>query len=191
MARIHGRDGRLYAAIASGGTAEPIAFLNSWSIDFSVDRTDVTAFEDSNKVKLAGLPDASGDFGGLTSRLDYLSHLGIDTIWLLPFYPSPLRDDGYDIAEYFDVHPSYGSLDDFTTFLDAAHARTSMSGATPQIGSRTFASFFRTRKPPTGHGIRWRAPTTGTVFSLINRTSTTTIHSCARPSPTCSDSGST
>ncbi len=87
-----------------------------WYKDAVIYEVHVRAFADSND-------DGIGDFGGLTSRLDYLSHLGIDTIWLLPFYPSPLRDDGYDIAEYFDVHPSYGSLDDFTTFLDAAHAR--------------------------------------------------------------------
>ena len=64
MARIHGRKGRLYAAIASGGSAEPIAFLNSWSINFETDRVDVTSFGDDNKVYTAGLPDASGSFSG-------------------------------------------------------------------------------------------------------------------------------
>ena len=87
-----------------------------WYKDAVIYEVHVRAFADSND-------DGIGDFQGLTSRLDYLSHLGVDTIWLLPFYPSPLRDDGYDIAEYFDVHPSYGTLDDFTSFLDAAHAR--------------------------------------------------------------------
>lgn len=87
-----------------------------WYKDAVIYEVHVRAFADSND-------DGIGDFGGLTSRLDYLSHLGVDTIWLLPFYPSPLRDDGYDIAEYFDVHPSYGTLDDFKIFLDAAHAR--------------------------------------------------------------------
>ncbi|HET8656637.1 MAG TPA: maltose alpha-D-glucosyltransferase [Longimicrobiaceae bacterium] len=76
----------------------------------------VKAFQDSNG-------DGVGDFRGLTSRLDYLQNLGVDCIWLLPFYPSPLRDDGYDIAEYYGVHPAYGSLDDFQRFLDEAHAR--------------------------------------------------------------------
>ena len=64
MARKHGRNGRLYAAITSGGTATPIAFLNSWDISFEVDNVDVTAFGDGNKVYVAGLPDASGSFAG-------------------------------------------------------------------------------------------------------------------------------
>ncbi len=87
-----------------------------WYKDAVIYEVHVRAFSDSNN-------DGIGDFQGLTSRLDYLNRLGIDTIWLLPFYPSPLRDDGYDIAEYYDVHPSYGTLDDFKEFLDAAHAR--------------------------------------------------------------------
>jgi len=87
-----------------------------WYKDAVIYEVHVRAFADSND-------DGIGDFQGLTSRLDYLSRLGIDTIWLLPFYPSPLRDDGYDIAEYYDVHPSYGTLDDFKEFLDAAHSR--------------------------------------------------------------------
>jgi hypothetical protein len=64
MARIHGRNGRLYAALASGGTAEPVAYLNAWSIDFSTDNADVTAMGDTNKIYVAGLPDSTGDFGG-------------------------------------------------------------------------------------------------------------------------------
>lgn len=64
MARIHGRSGRLYAAITSGGTAEPIAFLNTWSLSFATDNIDVTSFGDTNKVMLAGLPASDGDFGG-------------------------------------------------------------------------------------------------------------------------------
>jgi len=67
--------------------------------------------------------DGMGDFRGLIEKLDYLQELGITAIWLLPFYPSPLRDDGYDIADYFDVNPNFGTLDDFRAFLDAAHAR--------------------------------------------------------------------
>ena len=65
--------------------------------------------------------DGIGDFQGLLSKLDYLKNLGVTAIWLLPFYPSPLKDDGYDIADYFTVNPSYGTLDDFKSFLDAAH----------------------------------------------------------------------
>ena len=65
----------------------------------------------------------SGDFRGLTNKLDYLQELGINALWLLPFYPSPLRDDGYDIADYTSVNPSYGTVDDFKTFLNEAHRR--------------------------------------------------------------------
>ena len=64
MARIHGRNGRLYASLTSGGTAEPITFLNNWSINFAVDNIDVTAFGDSNKTYVAGLPDSSGSYSG-------------------------------------------------------------------------------------------------------------------------------
>lgn len=76
----------------------------------------VRAFQDSNG-------DGIGDFRGLTQRLDYLHDLGITTIWLLPFYPSPLKDDGYDIADYYSINPIFGTLLDFREFLDAAHAR--------------------------------------------------------------------
>ena len=67
--------------------------------------------------------DGIGDFNGLTQKLDYLMDLGVTAIWLLPFYPSPLRDDGYDIADYRDVHHAYGLLKDFKTFLREAHKR--------------------------------------------------------------------
>ena len=61
--------------------------------------------------------DGIGDFRGLTSKLDYLQDLGVNALWLLPFYPSPLKDDGYDIADYRSIHPMYGTLHDFRTFL--------------------------------------------------------------------------
>ncbi|HET6407123.1 MAG TPA: maltose alpha-D-glucosyltransferase [Chthoniobacteraceae bacterium] len=67
--------------------------------------------------------DGVGDFRGLIQKLDYLADLGVTTIWLLPFYPSPLRDDGYDIADYLSVNPSYGTLDDFKELLSEAHKR--------------------------------------------------------------------
>ena len=76
----------------------------------------VRAFQDDNG-------DGRGDFRGLISRLDYLEYLGIDCVWLLPFFPSPLKDDGYDIADFYDVHPDYGTLEDLKSFLEAAHAR--------------------------------------------------------------------
>ncbi len=67
--------------------------------------------------------DGSGDFRGLTEKLDYLQWLGIDCIWLLPFYPSPLRDGGYDISDFTGVHPDYGTVEDVKELIDAAHAR--------------------------------------------------------------------
>ena len=67
--------------------------------------------------------DGAGDFAGLTQKLDYVQELGVTTLWILPFYPSPLKDDGYDIANYTDVHPSYGTLKDFRVFLREAHRR--------------------------------------------------------------------
>jgi maltose alpha-D-glucosyltransferase/alpha-amylase len=70
-----------------------------------------------------GNDDGSGDFRGLTEKLDYLQWLGIDCLWLLPMYPSPLRDGGYDIADYFSVHPDYGSVDDFKLLVEEAHQR--------------------------------------------------------------------
>jgi maltose alpha-D-glucosyltransferase/alpha-amylase len=70
-----------------------------------------------------GNGDGKGDFPGLTSHLDYLKNLGVDCLWLLPFFPSPLRDDGYDVADYQGIHPDLGTLDDFKVFLREAHAR--------------------------------------------------------------------
>ncbi|WP_027481864.1 maltose alpha-D-glucosyltransferase [Deinococcus pimensis] len=76
----------------------------------------VRAFQDGNG-------DGKGDFRGLISRLDYLRDLGVDCLWLLPFFPSPLKDDGYDIADFYDIHPDYGTIEDFKQFLQEAHAR--------------------------------------------------------------------
>jgi maltose alpha-D-glucosyltransferase/alpha-amylase len=87
-----------------------------WYKDAVIYELHVRAFADSNN-------DGIGDFPGLLTRLDYLQDLGVTCIWLLPFFPSPLRDDGYDIANYVDVNPSYGTLNDFKVFLDAAHQR--------------------------------------------------------------------
>jgi maltose alpha-D-glucosyltransferase/alpha-amylase len=87
-----------------------------WYKDAIIYQTHVKAFFDTNA-------DGIGDFQGLTRKLDYLQDLGINMLWLLPFYPSPLRDDGYDIANYTAVHPSYGTLADFKAFLREAHDR--------------------------------------------------------------------
>ena len=70
-----------------------------------------------------GNDDGSGDFVGLTEKLDYLQWLGVDCIWLLPMFPSPLRDGGYDIADFYGIHPDYGTVEDFETFILAAHER--------------------------------------------------------------------
>ncbi len=86
-----------------------------WYKDAIIYETHVKAFSDSDG-------DGVGDFVGLTSKLDYLADLGVTAIWVLPFYPSPLRDDGYDIADYMDVHQTYGNLRQFKRFLDEAHA---------------------------------------------------------------------
>ncbi|HYM59133.1 MAG TPA: maltose alpha-D-glucosyltransferase, partial [Solirubrobacteraceae bacterium] len=67
--------------------------------------------------------DGSGDFRGMTEKLDYLQWLGVDCIWLLPFYRSPLRDGGYDISDFFSIHPDYGQVDDVRDFIEAAHQR--------------------------------------------------------------------
>jgi len=87
-----------------------------WYKDAIIYETHVKAFFDSNG-------DGIGDFPGLIEKLDYLQDLGVTCLWLLPFFPSPLRDDGYDIADYTNVHPNYGTLDDFKRFLTAAHER--------------------------------------------------------------------
>jgi maltose alpha-D-glucosyltransferase/alpha-amylase len=87
-----------------------------WYKDAIIYQLHVRAFCDANG-------DGIGDFEGLTTKLDYLQDLGVTAIWLLPFYPSPLKDDGYDIADYRDVHPNYGTIHDFRVFLNEAHRR--------------------------------------------------------------------
>jgi len=82
----------------------------SWYHDAVIYEVHVRAFRDENA-------DGIGDFRGLTTKLDYLKDLGITALWLLPFYPSPLRDDGYDIADYTSIHPDYGTMADFRRFL--------------------------------------------------------------------------
>jgi maltose alpha-D-glucosyltransferase/alpha-amylase len=87
-----------------------------WYKDALIYELHVRAFQDT-------VGDGVGDFRGLTSKLDYLQDLGVTAIWLLPFYPSPLKDDGYDIADYANINPEYGNLEAFQEFLEAAHAR--------------------------------------------------------------------
>ena len=93
-------------------------FLNdvTWYKDAVIYQAHVKSFFDANK-------DGVGEFAGLIEKLDYIVDLGVNAIWLLPFYPSPMRDDGYDIAEYRSVHPAYGSLNDVRRFIAEAHKR--------------------------------------------------------------------
>ncbi|HZK76502.1 MAG TPA: maltose alpha-D-glucosyltransferase, partial [Candidatus Kapabacteria bacterium] len=94
-----------------GSAADPLWYQNAIIYEIHV-----RAFKDSNS-------DGIGDFPGLMQKLDYLQHLGVTCLWLLPFFPSPLKDDGYDISDYLNVHPMYGTIEDFQTFLNAAHDR--------------------------------------------------------------------
>ena len=98
--------------------SRPAAFIDDplWYKDAVIYQLHVKSFFDANN-------DGIGDFAGLISKLDYIAALGVNTLWLLPFYPSPRRDDGYDIAEYKAVHPDYGSMADARRFISEAHKR--------------------------------------------------------------------
>src|SRR5437016_1418298 len=108
------------AVLTSQPTAIPLlrpqAPATPWFKEAIIYQAHVRAFRDSNN-------DGIGDFRGLTERLDYIQDLGVTAVWLQPFFPSPLKDDGYDIADYMNVHPQYGTLDDFHAFLEQAHRR--------------------------------------------------------------------
>lgn len=118
---------------------------STWYKDAIIYQLHVKTFYDSKD-------DGVGDFLGLTRKLDYLKNLGISAIWLLPFYPSPLKDDGYDIADYYSVHPQYGTLKDFKVFLKEAHAR-GLKVITELVINHTSDQhpwFQRARKAPEG-----------------------------------------
>ncbi len=89
---------------------------HSWYKRAIIYQVHVRTFLDSNG-------DGIGDFQGLDQKMDYLQELGVNAVWLMPFFPSPLRDDGYDISDYYSVHSSYGTLEDFKRFLASAHQR--------------------------------------------------------------------
>jgi maltose alpha-D-glucosyltransferase/alpha-amylase len=120
-----------------------------WYKDAILYEVHARAFADSDE-------DGMGDFRGLTKNLDYLQDLGVTAIWLLPFFPSPWRDDGYDISNYNDVHPAYGNLRDFQTFLKQAHRR-GIRVITEVVLNHTSDQhpwFQRSRHAPSGS--RWR-----------------------------------
>ena len=121
----------------------------TWYKDAIIYELHVRSFFDSNG-------DGIGDFKGLTAKLEYLAQLGVTAIWLLPFYPSPLRDDGYDIADFRDVNASYGQLADVRTFIRAAHER-SLKVITELVCNHTSDQhpwFQRARRAPRGSAHR-------------------------------------
>lgn len=116
-----------------------------WYKEAIIYQLHVKSFFDANN-------DGIGDFPGLISKLSYIAELGINTIWLLPFYPSPHRDDGYDIAEYTAVHPDYGTLDDAKRLIEEAH-RLKIRVITELVINHTsdqHAWFERARRAPPG-----------------------------------------
>ena len=121
----------------------------SWYKDAVIYQLHIKAFFDSDN-------DGIGDFRGLIEKLDYLRDLGVSAVWLLPFYPSPLRDDGYDIADYRSVNQSYGTMRDFRAFVRAAHQR-GLKVITELVINHTSDQhpwFQRARRAP--KGSRWR-----------------------------------
>jgi maltose alpha-D-glucosyltransferase/alpha-amylase len=103
-------------SVDSGALARSVASDALWYKDAVIYQLHVKAFFDADN-------DGIGDFEGLRHKLDYLQDLGVTTLWLLPFYPSPLRDDGYDISDYRNINPSYGRMHDFKAFIREAHRR--------------------------------------------------------------------
>ncbi|MHB1770240.1 MAG: maltose alpha-D-glucosyltransferase, partial [Acidimicrobiales bacterium] len=125
------------------------ADTTAWYKDAIIYEVHVRAFADSDG-------DGRGDFRGLAQRLDYLQQLGVTAIWLLPFYPSPLRDDGYDIADYTSIHPDYGTLSDFRRFVEEAHRRD-LKVITELVINHTSDQhpwFQRARRSPAGSSYR-------------------------------------
>ncbi|HEU4344956.1 MAG TPA: maltose alpha-D-glucosyltransferase [Candidatus Binatia bacterium] len=117
---------------------------------------DAVIYELHVRAYCDGNGDGIGDFQGLTDKLDFLQDLGVTALWLLPFYPSPLRDDGYDIADYTSIHPDYGTLQDFKVFLREAHRR-SIRVITELVVNHTSDQhpwFQRAREAPPGSHAR-------------------------------------
>jgi hypothetical protein len=172
-----------------------------WYRDAIIYQLHVKSFFDAND-------DGVGDFEGLTRKLDYIKDLGVSAIWVMPFYPSPLKDDGYDIAEYRGINPSYGTMRDFRRFVRAAHDRglrvitelvinhtsdqqsrarpraISTSGRTPTSAIRRRGSSSLIRRRRTGPGTRSVRPISGTGSIHINPISISTIPACSKPCST-------
>ena len=128
-------------------TAPPLAPIEDvlWYKDAIIYQLHIKSFFDANN-------DGVGDFRGLLEKLDYIAELGVSAVWMLPFYPSPRRDDGYDIAQYTGVHPDYGDMDDVRRFIDEAHAR-GLKVITELVINHTsneHAWFQRARQAPPG-----------------------------------------
>jgi maltose alpha-D-glucosyltransferase/alpha-amylase len=130
-------------------STEKQANPHDWYKDAIIYQTHIKAYCDSNG-------DGIGDFAGLATKLDYIQSLGVDTIWLLPFYPSPLRDDGYDIASYETINPAYGTMEEFQNFVDEAHSR-GLKVVTELVINHTSDQhewFQRARRAPKGSSER-------------------------------------
>ena len=152
---------------------------------------DAVIYEIHVRAYCDGNGDGIGDFAGLTEKLEFLQDLGVTVLWLLPFYPSPLKDDGYDIADYANIHPDYGTLQDFRLspswsltipptntrgFSGRARPRraaargTFTSGATPKTDTKKRESSSKISSSRIGHWTRWQKPTTGIAFTLTSLT---------------------
>ncbi len=121
------RAGRNYVRLPPGGAhivkVDRLSEAGSWFERQPLWFKTAVFYEVHLRAFFDGNDDGSGDFRGLTDKLDYLQWLGVDCVWLLPFYPSPLRDGGYDIADFYEINPDYGTVDDFRHFVDQAHQR--------------------------------------------------------------------
>src|SRR5262245_48900080 len=134
----------LESTVVSSFATDPL-----WYKDAVIYQMHVRAFADANN-------DGIGDFPGLTQKLDYIQDLGVNTIWLLPFCPPPGKDDGYDIADYRNIHPHYGTLENFRTFIEEAHKR-GLKVITELVVNHTSDQhpwFQRARRAPPGSNER-------------------------------------
>jgi hypothetical protein len=132
-----------------------------WYKDAVIYELHIKAFYDSND-------DGIGDFNGLMDKLDYLEDLGVTTIWLLPFYPSPLKDDGYDIADYYSINSAYGNMEEFKKLLEEAHRRKFESDHRARYESYLLISISGFRGQGVQRGTRKNGIIMSGVMILIN-----------------------